>query len=296
MPSLDAPAVSADRALWYHVSDLDFDFDAIADFYDQLALPAKPPLQDCRIHISSLAYFWPVKDWPQSGVPRRGVWSVDGVHLLVPEDACLFDALAPPANVLLLAGSAIRRGDFTPVVRHLAFGLMHYGLGTGAYPPMTDEETRLRRELARREKEVRERLGLIGGGISVVLQAALGLLGSETLRQAGGAFAEGLGFSTADQAADARAERANLMEIGRKILKLARMRDQSAKIPASLMEATMYMDALQFRLREGRRLRPAIVRRLDRDPGRISVEMRHLQRGLGVMPLRRWDRHDPGEG
>ena len=111
-------------------------------------------------------------------------------------------------------------------------------------------------------------------------------------RCAGGAFAEGLGFGTAERAAEARAERAALMEIGRKILKLARTRDQSAKFPASLTQAAMYTDTLQFRLREGRWLRPPIVRRLDRDPGRISVEMRHLQRGLGVMPLRRWGRRD----
>ncbi len=292
MPSPDAPAVSVDRALWYHVSDLEFDVDAIAEFYDQLDLPAKPPLQDCRIHLSSLAYFWPVKESPQSGLPRRGVWSVDGVHLLVPEDACLYDALAPPADILLLTGSAIHRGDFTPVVRYLAFGLMHYGLGADAYPPMTEEETRLRRELARRAEDARERMGLVGAGISVVLQAALGLLGSHTLRQAGGAFAEGLGFSSAEEAADAKAERAALMEIGRKILKLARTRDQSATFPAAMTQVSMYTDAVEFRAREGRRLRPPIVRRLDRDPGRVSVDMRHLQRGLGIMPLRRWGRHD----
>jgi hypothetical protein len=49
---------------------------------------------------------------------------------------------------------------------------------------------------------------------------------------------------------------------------------------------------LEFRARAGRWLRPPIVRRLDRDPGRISVDMRHLQRGLSIMPLRRWGRHD----
>jgi hypothetical protein len=295
MPSLDLPTVSVDRAVWYHVSDLDVDFGAIAEFYGQLDLPAKPPLQACRIHISALAYYWPSKDWPLSGAaPKRGLWSVDGIHLLAPEDTHLLDALAPPANILLLIGNCARSRDYTLVVRRLAFALLHYALGADAYPPMTEEEERLRTELAQREAQAREESGdpaaLMAKGIGVALQAGLGVVGSHTLREAGGAFAEGLGFGTVDQAADSKAERAELIAIRRKLLRLASVRDQSAKLPESLGSMSIYEGALQFRLQEGRRLRPPIVSRFDRDAGRISVDMRHLQRGLAVMPLRKWNR------
>jgi hypothetical protein len=132
VPSPDAPTVSVDQALWYHVSDLEFDVDAIAEFYDQLDLPAKPPLQDRRIHLSSLAYFWPVKESLGSAWccrPPRGCWA------------------------------RIRSGrPAAPLPR-------------------------------------------------------------------------GSGFGSAEEAADAKAERAALMEIGRKILELARTRDQFGKVP-----------------------------------------------------------------
>ena len=294
MRSSDIPTVTVDRALWYHISDLNVDFPAIVSFYDDLSLKHKPPLQDCKIHISALGYYWRVLRSQGGGRLRNRFWNVPAIHLLVPEDSHLIDALAPPADILLLAGVSARNGDYSLLVHRLSFALMHYALGPASYPPMTDEEARLRKELVQREAEARERLGgpagLVANGIGVILQAALGTMSAHTLGQVGSVFAEGLGFQTAEQAADARAELKNLFEIGSRVLTLAHKRDQSPNVAVSTTGYFLEDTALQFCPREGKYLRPSIICRSDRKPGKFSVEMRRLQRSLGIMPLRRWDR------
>jgi hypothetical protein len=288
------PTITVDRALWYHVSRLDVDFAAIADFYDDLSLTDKPPLQDCKIHISALGYYWRVPRSAGGGMLLRRFWSVPAIHLLVSEDSHLIDALAPPADILLLAGTSVRKGDYSLLVHRLALALMHYALGQDAYPPMADEEARLRKELGQREAEARERLGgaagIVANGIGVLLGAAFGAVTAGALGQVGSSFAEGLGFGTVEQSADTRAELKAIFEIGSKILVLAHTRDQSARLPASITGTALEESALQFCPREGKYLRPPIRFRSDRKPGKFFIEMRHMQRSLGIMPLRRWGR------
>lgn len=297
MQSSDIPTVTVDRSLWYHVSCLNVDFSAIADFYDDLSLTNKPPLQDCKIHISALGYYWRIPRSQGGGRLLNRFWSVPAIHLLVPEDSHLIDALAPPANILILAGISARDGDYSLLVHRLELGLVHYALGKEAYPPMTDEEARLRKEFVRRETEAREKLGgpagLVANGIGVILQAAVGAISAGALGQVGSAFAEGLGFQTAEQAADARAELKDLFKIGSKILILAYQRDQSpstASFSTEITGSSLEDTALQFYPQKGRYLRPPIICRSDRKPGKFSIEMRRLSRSLGTMPLRRRDR------
>ena len=294
MQNSGVPTITVDRALWYHVSRLNVDLPALADFYDSLSLTGKPPLEDCKIHISALGYYWRVPRSAGGGRLRRRFWSVPAIHLLVPEDSHLIDALAPPADVLVLAGVSVRNGDYSLLVQRLAFALVHYALGQDAYPPMADEEARLRKELGRREAETRERLGgaagIVANGIGVVLSAAFGAVSAGALGQVGSAFVEGLGFGTAEQAADARAELKAIFEIGSKVLVLAHTRDQSAELPASTTGTALEYTALQFYPRVGKYLRPPILSRSSRKPGKLLIEMRHMQRSLGIMPLRRWGR------
>src|SRR5260370_35279343 len=50
-----APIISVDRAVWYRVTDIEFDYQGISAYYANLPYPDKPPLEDCHIHISALA-------------------------------------------------------------------------------------------------------------------------------------------------------------------------------------------------------------------------------------------------
>lgn len=284
----DIPTVTIDRALWYHVSNLNVDLPAIAEFYDDLSLTDKPPLQNCKIHISALGYYWRIPRSQGGGRLWKRFWSVPAIHLLVPEDSHLIDALAPPADILLLTGVSARNGDYPLLIERLQFCLVHYALGKEAYPPMTEEEARLRKELVKCEAEARERLGgaagLVANGIGVVLQAAFGAINAE-LGQMGSTFAEELGFQTAEAAADARAELKDLFEIGSKVLALAHKRDQSPIVPTSPIGYTLEETALQFSPRKGKYLRPPIICRSNRKPGKFYIEKRHLSRSLGGMPL-----------
>ena len=73
-----APIISVDRAVWYRVTDIEFDYQGISAYYANLPYPDKPPLEDCHIHISALACV--VKrgirvveaDHPRVGHPDRG--------------------------------------------------------------------------------------------------------------------------------------------------------------------------------------------------------------------------------
>src|ERR1700722_598 len=125
------PLVSVDRAAWYHLADIDFDYPGISAYYSSLPYPDKPHLEGCRIHISSLACVVkrrrsdpranqtarrvPINDFLPPEMRPRQRWAlrrfrrwatkrmlIDGVHLPEPADAALFDPLAPPADILIL--------------------------------------------------------------------------------------------------------------------------------------------------------------------------------------------------
>ncbi len=291
MPTYDMPTISIDRAVWYHVSSIDVNYQDLAHLYESLAFPDKPHLDDCRIHISALAYV--------QRLPRQRGWSgvlpryvpVVGVRLLEPGDSQLLDGQAPPADIMLFLGTSALKNDYSKMVPWLIQELVFYARGKSVYPAMTDDEARLRRALAARETAERQRIGGLAGIASnsiatMVSSTVLGVLAGGSLGEVGRGIAEGVGFGEAEQAAETRDARNELFKLRRRVLSLAQAREASSHdLPP--MEISVEETMMQFQPRKGKYLRPAVVCKSDRPPGRLSIEMRHLQRSFRIMPLRR---------
>lgn len=129
--------------------------------------------------------------------------------------------------------------------------------------------------------------GIAGNIIAgMASSTVLGILAGGSLGEVGRGIAEGAGFGEAEQAAESRDARNELFKLRQRVLSLAQAREASShKFPP--MEIGVDETMMQFKPREGRYLRPAMVCKSDRLPGRLSIEMRHLQRSLAIMPLRR---------
>jgi hypothetical protein len=290
------PSISIDRAVWYHVSSIDVNYQGLADLYESLAFPNKPPLGDCRIHISALAY--------AQRLPRQRGWAsvlphyvhVFGIHLIEPSDSQLLDGQAPPADIMLFLGNSALKKDYSEMVPWLIQELVLYAQGKSVYPAMTDDETRLRRALAAHEAAERQRIGgpagIAGNAISTMVSSTvLGVLAGGSLGELGRGVAEGFGFSEAEQAAETRDDRKELFKLRQRVLSLAQAREAAShNFPPTEISADENL--MQFQPRKGKYLRPVLVCTSDHPPGRISIEMRHLQRSLAIMPLQK--RGKPG--
>lgn len=177
------PIVSVDRAAWYRLTDIDFDYSAISAYYEDLPYSGKPRLEDCRIHISSLICVlsrqkgvpisWPaspkqsVGDSARPAVPyerpvyRKYLINLDGLHLPEAEDAALFDPLAPSADILVFLGNSIHTNDLSRPTSVLESQLASYARGKEAWPLMSEDEARLREDLKHQILEVRREPGRV---------------------------------------------------------------------------------------------------------------------------------------
>lgn len=176
------PVISASRALRYHVESIDFDYAGLRAYYASLPYPNKPPLEDCRIHISALACLMQRR---KGGSFRRGTASrqqeepgppgairlresyvrkrlfVDGVHLVEPEEAALFDPLAPPADVLLFFGWSVFLNEPSRFVAALQRQIAAYARGRQPWLAVSREEEGMREKLKRQVLELREEPGVL---------------------------------------------------------------------------------------------------------------------------------------
>lgn len=175
------PVISASRALRYHVENIEFDYAGLWAYYASLPYPDKPPLEDCRIHISALACLMQRRKGgglsraaasrqPQDPGPpgarrlresygRKRLF-VDGIYLVEPEEAALFDPLAPPADVLLFFGWSVFLNEPSRFVAALERQIAAYARGRQAWLAVSDEEERMREKLKHQVLELSKEPGL----------------------------------------------------------------------------------------------------------------------------------------
>ncbi len=116
------PTISVDRALGHPAVSCELDPDAIARFYNDLPLGDKPPIEDCWIHISSLAM-------------NENDCAVFGAHYLDKELTKHDDPQAPPANIVIYAGTFVLAGSTEALSDVLQHELVHYAQATVHYIP-----------------------------------------------------------------------------------------------------------------------------------------------------------------
>lgn len=88
---------------------------------------------------------------------------VDGIHLLEPEEAALFDPLAPPVDVLLFFGWSVFLNEPSRFAAALERQITAYARGRQAWLAVSGEEERMREKLKRQALELSEELrGLPG--------------------------------------------------------------------------------------------------------------------------------------
>lgn len=180
------PIISVSRALRYHVESIDFDYAELWAYYASLPYPDKPALEDCRIHISALACLMRrrkgrslprgtgTRQQQDSGPPgairlresyvRKRLF-VDGIHLVEPEEAALFDPLAPRADVLLFFGWSVFLNEPSRFVAALERQIAAYARGRQAWLAVSREEERMREKLKGQALELSEELGGLAGTV-----------------------------------------------------------------------------------------------------------------------------------
>ena len=290
---------SVNRGVWYHVSGIDIDWTSISAYYDSLQYPNKPRLEDCRIHISPLACtinsqkfsFRPGLSAPEQSVgyppPPRMELQLDGVHLLEPDDAALFDPLAPPADIVLFLGFSIMFKDPSRVISALERQLTAYARGREVWPQMSDEETRLRDELKRQALRARDKppavVGAVEGAVEEGLPSIISLDSPMHILIS-------IGVGVAENALQSRSERKAFRKIRNKLIACIRTRE--ASIRPGTPPASLSLNAIQFPTRKDDRLQ-AVCMRLPlgrRWPGGsaldYAVDKTIRQRSLHKLPLK----------
>jgi len=129
------PGISVDRAVNHYLESIDIAPAAAAEFYEDLPVPDKPPLEDCHIHFSGLA---------QHFGHRLG----KGIRLH-DRDAKIYDPQAPESDILIFVGSFVKSDSLADMDKTLKHELTHYAQGeTSKRDQLTDREAALLLQLA----------------------------------------------------------------------------------------------------------------------------------------------------
>lgn len=304
--SLAMANISVDRSVWYHVEDIDFDYSRVAEYYETLPFTNKPPLEDCKIHISAMGCLDRVgsslsnqqlarnpRQPPTSRFQKKHVL-IDGVHFLERRDAHLLDPLAPSADVLLFLGTSTYEYDYSRIVLSLGQQLAAYAMGKDAYPAMSETEEQLRSELEKRERAALRNVhrgraidmaaNSVAAGLGAALIGAVDFIsGGGQLAMYGGTVA----YDAVSEAVEAMWEGAQdqrrRLKVGRKVLDHALARE--ATIEVRPVKRILEHDAMRFSPRRGKHLRSPIV--IWSRP-RLSINhLNHVKRSLRRLPLTR---------
>jgi hypothetical protein len=304
--SFRVPIVSVNRAAWYHLAYIDFDYPGISAYYSSLPYPDKPHLEDCRIHVSPLAcvvkrrrldspadqaaLHQPVNDSLPPEVQRLQRWVsrksilIDGLHLSEPTDAALFDPLAPPTDILILLGWSVILSDPSRLASALGRELASYARDKEARPTISDGEKRARDELKRLELAVGEK----SGGLMSAVEGAVEGVSVDTPLNILISMGVGAAETVAEHAVISRSQRRALHKIRNRLLGYALKREaiiRSESLPARLNTHTVKVqlrkdDGLQdpfIRAPYGRRWPSSIID--------YSIDRASVTRSLHQLPL-----------
>jgi hypothetical protein len=302
----DSPALppvfvaSANRGIWYHATGIDIDYASISAYYDSLQYSGKPRLEDCRIHISPLACIINSKKFsfrrgrsaPEQSVgyppPPRMELQVDSVHLLEPDDAALFDPMAPPADIVLFLGFSIMFKDPSRVISALERQLAAYARGKEAWPHMSDEEKQLRDELTRQALRARGKSSAVIGAVEGAVEEGVpSIISLDSPMH----ILISIGVGVAEHALESSGERKAFRKLRNKLLTCIRTRE--AAIRPETPSASLSPNAIQFPIRKDDRVQ-AVCMRLPfgrRWPGGstfdYAIDKTIRQRSLHQLPLKR---------
>lgn len=304
--SLRMPIVSVNRAAWYHLACIDFDYPGISAYYSSLPYSDKPHLEDCRIHISSLACVVkrrrldsranqaalqePVNDSLPPEMRRLQRWAsrksvlIDGLHLSEPTDAALFDPLAPPADILILLGWSVILSDASRLTPVLGKELASYARGKEAQPVVSDEEKRERDELKRLELAVREKSGALMSAVEGAVEGVSVDTPLNILMSMGVGAAE----TVAEHAVISRSQRIALHKVRSRLLGGALKHE--ATIRSESLPTKLSTQAVKVQLRKDERLQDPFIRAPygRKWPGSIidySIDRASVARSLHQLPL-----------
>lgn len=298
--------LSVDRAVWYHVKDIEVDYASIANYYERLPFADKPRLQDCKIHISALGFLGkigePLSDQQLGRGPSQPKLRfferhvlVDGVHLLEAGDAHLLDPLAPSADVLLFLGSSVFASDYSRIALSLGQQLAAYARGKNSYPGRSKEEEKLRAELKEQEEAALKRLG---GVIDIASDGIASGIGSALLHSVALVMGGSLGEFGLDVSSEAVSEvvetvteggqdRRSRVKTGKNLLDYALAREATLNAPPA--EHILEREAVRFDPRSGEGPHSAMMlwsRRQHRD----FIDWKHRRRSLGHKSLSHFGR------
>jgi hypothetical protein len=291
-----APIISVDRAVWYRVTDIEFDYQGISAYYANLPYPDKPPLEDCHIHISALACVVKRgKRGPRSrrAAPQEHVDSslppairrrrerffrknvlIDGVNCPEPSDAALYDPQAPSADVLLLLGFSIFLSDLSRLVHALETQLAAYACGKDACPPMSSREKQLREELKRWQRaDHGEAAGLTGAVEGAVEGGAPSLISLDSPVNT----LISIGFGAADHVVASRSKWRAHRKVRNGLLAFADERE--AAIGADPPPISLSAHSVRVQLRGSKGLRNTMIRAPYGRKGLGSVVDRAIDQG-----------------
>lgn len=300
------PIISVSRALRYHVESIDFDYAELWAHYARLPYADKPPLEDCRIHISALACLMKRR---KVGPLRKGTGSrqqqdsgppgairlresyvrkrlfLDGIHLVEPDEAALFDPLAPPADVLLFFGWSVFLNEPSRFVTALGRQIAAYALGSQAWLAVSREEERMREKLKRQALELSEELGGLAGTVEGAAEEGIpSIISFDSPLH----ILISMGVGITEHVVTSRSERKELRQTRNGLVNciVGRGLAEEAELPPVSLNA----DAVRVKLRRGDRLQDTSIRApcgrkwlgssldhvIDRD---------NLARSLGKQPL-----------
>ncbi len=310
--SSTAPIISVDRAAWYHVASIDFDYNSILAYYSGLPYPGKPPLDNCHIHVSALACVAKrgkrgprsrqaePQEHAEDSLPpplrrlresffRKHVL-IDGVNCPNPSDAALYDPQAPPADVLLFLGFSISLRDPLRLVHALQKQLAAYARGKGACPPMSGPERQLREQLKRQAQEVLgDTAGLTGAAEGAFEGGAPSLISFERPEN----ILISAVFGAAEHVAESSSKWRALHKVRNSLLVFADERE--AALGTDSPPISLSPHSVRIEPRKGEGLRPTMIRAPYGRNGLGSsvdraIDQGHMTRSLHGMPL---SRHEP---
>lgn len=161
------PVISVDRAVGHYVEELDIDFEATQQYYENLPHPNKRPLDKCCIHFSALA-------------PHDGPVMGQGVLLTNPNDSKKIDPQAPPADIMIFIGTSLpdKFEDLDTTIKH---ELAHYAQNNVPEDrKFSEEERALQVQLAWRRGKIAKVLWLAKAAMYSGVYEGIGLIAGDT--------------------------------------------------------------------------------------------------------------------
>lgn len=206
--SLEQPTVSVDRTVGHYWQSFDIDPGMVSDFYASLPHENKPPLSDCSVYFSALAF-----------VDASSV--AYGIRLDNPERSREIDRHAPPVNIMIFLGSFLLRGDETSLTpsEALAHELAHYAQNNE--PELMSEEEIMLRTRIRLSQGWFKRLGfaLSAASYSGAYVAISELTIGDTDLEIAGLY--GLGAATLSRLISYRKRKKMLFELQKELHEIA---------------------------------------------------------------------------